>query len=101
MWRANRQAALRELTLRPDSLAPPPPTRISLKAFCVNLNEEARTARIDPLVGRANEIARIVQILARRKKNNPLLVGDSGVGVPVGAGLAAGGANCSSFMCLY
>jgi len=67
----------------------PRPTKDPLKAFCVNLNEEARTARIDPLVGRANEIARIVQILARRKKNNPLLVGDSGVGkTAIAEGLA-------------
>src|SRR5579859_3180013 len=51
-----------------------------LKAYCLNLNEEAREKRIDRLIGRANEVARIVQILARRKKNNPILVGDSGVG---------------------
>jgi ATP-dependent Clp protease ATP-binding subunit ClpA len=51
-----------------------------LKAYTVNLNEEATQKRIDPLVGRSNEVARMIQILARRKKNNPLLVGDSGVG---------------------
>ena len=51
-----------------------------LKAYCVNLNEEALGKRIDPLVGRSNEVMRMIQILARRKKNNPLLVGDSGVG---------------------
>jgi ATP-dependent Clp protease ATP-binding subunit ClpA len=55
-------------------------SRDPLKAFTVNLNEEAKEKRIDPLVGRSNEIARMIQILARRKKNNPLLVGDSGVG---------------------
>ena len=54
--------------------------RDPLKAYCVNLNDEAREKRIDPLVGRSNEISRMIQILARRKKNNPLLVGDSGVG---------------------
>jgi ATP-dependent Clp protease ATP-binding subunit ClpA len=54
--------------------------RDPLKAYTQNLNEEAREKRIDPLVGRSNEIARMIQILARRKKNNPLLVGDSGVG---------------------
>jgi ATP-dependent Clp protease ATP-binding subunit ClpA len=60
-----------------------------LKAYTVNLNEEARTSRIDPLVGRENEVARIVQILARRKKNNPLLVGDAGVGkTAIAEGLA-------------
>ncbi len=51
-----------------------------LKAYTVNLNDEAQQKRIDPLVGRANEVLRMIQILARRKKNNPLLVGDSGVG---------------------
>ena len=54
--------------------------RDPLKAYCINLNDEARDKRIDPLVGRSNEISRMIQILARRKKNNPLLVGDSGVG---------------------
>ncbi len=51
-----------------------------LKAFCVNLNEQAKEKKIDVLVGREKEVARVVQILARRKKNNPLLVGDAGVG---------------------
>ncbi len=54
--------------------------RDPLKAYTVNLNEEAQAKRIDPLVGRSNEVSRMIQILARRKKNNPLLVGDSGVG---------------------
>jgi len=54
--------------------------RDPLKAYTINLNEEAKEKRIDPLVGRSNEISRMIQILARRKKNNPLLVGDSGVG---------------------
>ncbi|HVH44471.1 MAG TPA: ATP-dependent Clp protease ATP-binding subunit ClpA [Labilithrix sp.] len=54
--------------------------RDPLKAYTINLNDEAREKRIDPLVGRSNEVARMIQVLARRKKNNPLLVGDSGVG---------------------
>ena len=54
--------------------------RDPLKAYTLNLNEEAQAKRIDPLVGRKREVERIIQILARRKKNNPLLVGDSGVG---------------------
>jgi ATP-dependent Clp protease ATP-binding subunit ClpA len=67
----------------------PRPSKDPLKAYCVNLNEEARTSRIDPLIGRENEIARVVQILARRKKNNPLLVGDAGVGkTAIAEGLA-------------
>jgi ATP-dependent Clp protease ATP-binding subunit ClpA len=59
---------------------PARPSKDPLKAYTVNLNEEALAKRIDPLVGRESEVARIVQILARRKKNNPLLVGDAGVG---------------------
>src|SRR3984957_18914267 len=66
-----------------------PPAKDPLKAYTVNLNEEAEKSRIDPLVGRENEVARIVQILARRKKNNPLLVGDAGVGkTAIAEGLA-------------
>ncbi len=66
-----------------------PPAKDPLKAYTVNLNEEASKSRIDPLVGRENEVARIVQILARRKKNNPLLVGDAGVGkTAIAEGLA-------------
>ncbi len=69
--------------------AAPRPAKDPLKAYTVNLNEEARTLRIDPLVGRENEVTRIVQILARRKKNNPLLVGDAGVGkTAIAEGLA-------------
>jgi ATP-dependent Clp protease ATP-binding subunit ClpA len=65
------------------------PAKDPLKAYTVNLNEEARDKRIDPLVGRENEIARIAQILARRKKNNVLLVGDAGVGkTAIAEGLA-------------
>ena len=65
------------------------PAKDPLKAYCLNLNEEAKEKRIDPIVGRLNEIARMIQILARRKKNNPLLVGDSGVGkTAIAEGLA-------------
>ncbi|HTB75369.1 MAG TPA: Clp protease N-terminal domain-containing protein, partial [Polyangiaceae bacterium] len=69
--------------------AAPRPAKDPLKAYTVNLNEEARSAHIDPLVGRENEVTRIIQILARRKKNNPLLVGDAGVGkTAIAEGLA-------------
>ncbi len=51
-----------------------------LKSFTMNLNERAEKGLIDPLVGREDVIERVVQILARRTKNNPLLVGDPGVG---------------------
>ena len=52
----------------------------ALEAYAANLNERARAGRIDPLVGRAGEIERALQILSRRRKNNPLFVGDAGVG---------------------
>ena len=52
----------------------------ALEAFTLNLNKEASEGRIDPLIGREKEIERVSQILARRNKNNPLLVGESGVG---------------------
>ena len=52
----------------------------ALEAFTLNLNQEAIEGKIDPLVGRKAEVERIIQILARRNKNNPLLVGESGVG---------------------
>jgi ATP-dependent Clp protease ATP-binding subunit ClpA len=51
-----------------------------LARFCVNLNERAATGKIDPLVGRTVELDRAVHILARRRKNNPVFVGDAGVG---------------------
>lgn len=56
------------------------PIRHALAKYTVNLNEEAREGRIDPLVGRAMEMERLMQTLCRRRKNNPLLVGEAGVG---------------------
>ncbi len=52
----------------------------ALTQFCTNLNEKALNNKIDPLVGRDMELLRIVEVLARRKKNNPLLIGDAGIG---------------------
>ncbi|MCA8908548.1 MAG: ATP-dependent Clp protease ATP-binding subunit ClpA, partial [Rhodospirillaceae bacterium] len=52
----------------------------ALQAYCVNLNEKAAKGKIDPLIGRDLEIERTIQILCRRSKNNPLYVGDPGVG---------------------
>src|SRR5215831_3275256 len=52
----------------------------ALEAYCVNLNEKAKQGRIDPLIGREPEVERTIQILCRRQKNNPLFVGDPGVG---------------------
>ncbi len=52
----------------------------ALAQYCVNLNEKVRKNLVDPLVGREAELLRIVEVLARRHKNNPLLVGDAGIG---------------------
>jgi len=61
----------------------------ALTAYCVNLNQKARQGKIDPLVGREAEINRTIQILCRRSKNNPLYVGDPGVGkTAIAEGLA-------------
>ncbi len=61
----------------------------ALEAYCVNLNEKAVKGKIDPLIGRADEIARTIQVLCRRSKNNPLYVGDPGVGkTAIAEGLA-------------
>ncbi|MFZ1680516.1 MAG: ATP-dependent Clp protease ATP-binding subunit ClpA [Rhizobiaceae bacterium] len=61
----------------------------ALTAYCVNLNQKARSGRIDPLIGRASEINRTIQVLCRRSKNNPLYVGDPGVGkTAIAEGLA-------------
>ena len=61
----------------------------SLAKFCVDLNAKARAGKVDPLIGRELEVERCVQVLCRRRKNNPLLVGDPGVGkTAIAEGLA-------------
>ena len=61
----------------------------ALGAYCVNLNEKAKAGRIDPLIGRQSEVNRTIQVLCRRSKNNPLYVGDPGVGkTAIAEGLA-------------
>ncbi len=52
----------------------------ALKKYAINLNERAESGKLDPIIGRDEEIRRIMHILSRRKKNNPILVGDAGVG---------------------
>jgi len=60
-----------------------------LESFCMNLNKRARMGKIDPLIGRSEELQRVVQVLCRRRKNNPLLVGEAGVGkTAIAEGLA-------------
>ena len=65
------------------------PSGDALEAYCVNLNEKSRQGKVDPLIGRMAEVDRCIQILCRRTKNNPLLVGDPGVGkTAIAEGLA-------------
>jgi ATP-dependent Clp protease ATP-binding subunit ClpA len=64
-------------------------TQDALSTYCVNLNKKAMAGKIDPLIGRDSEIERTIQILCRRTKNNPLYVGDPGVGkTAIAEGLA-------------
>jgi ATP-dependent Clp protease ATP-binding subunit ClpA len=68
----------------PSTLAEDP-----LSQFTVNMNRKAKQRKLDPLVGRANELERVIQTLCRRRKNNPLLVGEAGVGkTAIAEGLA-------------
>ncbi|MEO0752204.1 MAG: ATP-dependent Clp protease ATP-binding subunit ClpA [Pseudomonadota bacterium] len=61
----------------------------ALAKYCVDLNEKSRRGDIDPLIGRSSEVERCIQVLCRRRKNNPLLVGDPGVGkTAIAEGLA-------------
>ncbi|QIK39448.1 ATP-dependent Clp protease ATP-binding subunit ClpA [Pontivivens nitratireducens] len=61
----------------------------ALQKYCVDLNAKARKGDVDPLIGRADEVERCIQVLCRRRKNNPLLVGDPGVGkTAIAEGLA-------------
>jgi ATP-dependent Clp protease ATP-binding subunit ClpA len=66
-----------------------PAEKSPLDLFTMNLNERARTGKIDPLIGRDTEVSRTIQILCRRRKNNPLFVGEAGVGkTAIAEGLA-------------
>ena len=61
----------------------------ALRSFTTNLNIDAETGKIDPVIGRTDEILRVIQILGRRRKNNPVLVGEPGVGkTAIAEGLA-------------
>ena len=89
------------LAKRPGENQPKPPRGASeeageggkqqsaLESYCVDLNAKARLGKIDPLIGREAEVERSIQVLCRRRKNNPLLVGDPGVGkTAIAEGLA-------------
>ncbi|MEO1282439.1 MAG: ATP-dependent Clp protease ATP-binding subunit ClpA, partial [Pseudomonadota bacterium] len=65
------------------------PSQDALNTYCVDLNKKARDGKIDPLIGRQSEVLRTIQVLCRRSKNNPLFVGDPGVGkTAIAEGLA-------------
>ncbi len=65
------------------------PEETALQKYCVDLNQKARGGGVDPLIGRDHEVERCIQVLCRRRKNNPLLVGDPGVGkTAIAEGLA-------------
>ena len=72
-----------------DDVGREAPGKKPLESFATNLNEMARLGKIDPLVGRKEELSRTIQVLCRRRKNNPLLVGEAGVGkTAIAEGLA-------------
>ena len=79
---------------QPSAGAPEPDGRSDqqkspLELYALDLNAEARQGRIDPLIGRESEVERVIQVLCRRRKNNPLLVGEAGVGkTAIAEGLA-------------
>lgn len=83
----------REQTVKPSEAATAPEAESTkesaLQAYANNLNEAARNGQIDPLIGRNQELERLIQTLCRRRKNNPLLVGEAGVGkTAIAEGLA-------------
>ncbi len=86
---SDEEAETRELKDTKESGGDSKKKEGALDAYCVNLNRKAREGRIDPLIGREAEVQRTIQVLCRRQKNNPLLVGDPGVGkTAIAEGLA-------------
>jgi ATP-dependent Clp protease ATP-binding subunit ClpA len=80
---SNERPASEEAEVRPKKKGD------ALDSYCVNLNKKAKDGKIDPLIGREMEVQRTIQVLCRRQKNNPLLVGDPGVGkTAIAEGLA-------------
>ena len=82
-FRDNMHSALDEEMMGQEN------TETPLESYCMNLNKRAKIGKIDPLIGRNEEIQRTIQVLCRRRKNNPLLVGEAGVGkTAIAEGLA-------------
>ena len=83
------QEALDSVGATNEALDEAPKQKTALESYTANLNEMAKKGKIDPLIGRDDELERTVQILSRRRKNNPLLVGEAGVGkTAIAEGLA-------------
>ncbi|RKE36309.1 type VI secretion system protein VasG [Paraburkholderia sp. BL23I1N1] len=74
------EAALEPVVTRSQPLNTPSGTRDALQRYTIDLTEEARTGKLDPIVGRDDEIRQVIDILMRRRQNNPLLTGEAGVG---------------------
>lgn len=73
-----------------EETSPPQEKKSPLESFCINLNEQAKAGKTDPLIGRDNVLERVMQVLSRRTKNNPLLIGEPGVGkTAIAEGLAS------------
>ena len=72
-----------------DSIVDTQTNDASLERYATNINDRVRQGRIDPLIGRDHEVDRVIQVLLCRRKNNPLLVGEAGVGkTAIAEGLA-------------
>ncbi|MBP8781983.1 MAG: ATP-dependent chaperone ClpB [Paludibacteraceae bacterium] len=86
----NVEAAISELTKNQKATSPSAEdTYQALSKYAVNLNEKARSGKLDPVIGRDEEIRRVLQILTRRTKNNPILIGEPGTGkTAIAEGLA-------------
>ncbi|MCJ7871728.1 ATP-dependent Clp protease ATP-binding subunit ClpA [Phaeobacter sp. J2-8] len=80
---------IEDKTQQPENTAEADQKESALGKYCVDLNEKSRLGDVDPLIGRDSEVERCIQVLCRRRKNNPLLVGDPGVGkTAIAEGLA-------------
>lgn len=85
----NSAADNEEASANPGSSDKPTEKASPLEQFTLNLNQAAKDGKIDPLIGRDHEVERVIQVLCRRRKNNPLLVGEAGVGkTAIAEGLA-------------
>src|SRR6201999_1688371 len=78
--RAELDAAVAEVRPNPVTTANPESTSQALEKFGRDLTADARSGKLDPVIGRDEEIRRVIQVLSRRTKNNPVLIGDPGVG---------------------